>query len=356
MFAAGIAVTLAGCGTASTPTSTGGESATEATTSAAADASLLPAAEGVTRYPLELTTQWGTTTLTERPARIAAVTGSQDDAQALAAIGVTPALASEYTTDVWLEQALGEPIPDRFVMNDGTLPFEQIAAADPDLIIALGDLTDTYDRLSSIAPVLDSGESASEQTRATDWPDLLARLGQTLDLSQAAQTALDAEEEFFATFRSDHPELQGRTLSYVVYYGEEGGLQYHSSQGSAVARVFEQMGFAVPAGASGLQYRQEISQELISAIDADVILFSDNSDGHAATVTDQPLFQALPAVQDGRLVHIVNNATSDGRQSFTIDGQEYEGNVPWALARSGPLSGVWAAEQLAPHIVSAAQG
>jgi hypothetical protein len=33
-----------------------------------------------------------------------------------------------------------------------------------------------------------------------------------------------------------------------------------------------------------------------------------------------------------------------------IDGTEYDGNPPWGLARSGPLSSPWAAEQLAPAL------
>jgi iron complex transport system substrate-binding protein len=342
-----VALTACGAGTEEEPPAAGHGS--DAGTS-----SLLPAAEGRTAYPLTLDTPWGSTELEERPERVAAVTPSQDDAEILAALGVTPIIASEWATDVWLEEALPQPVPERFTTGDTQFPVEQIAAADPDLIVVLGaDLSDDYAKLSAIAPVLGTAEQGgSEQSVANDWATSILRVGEVLDLQGAAQRVLDDEEEFFAGFREEHPEIQGLTATYVVYYGEEGGLQYHSSAGSPAASVLERMGFAPNPNAGELSYRQEVSEELLSAIDADVILFSDNSDGAYATITEQPLFQSLQAVQDDHLVLIDNRAAEN---AFVIDDVEYEGNLPWALARSGPLSGTWAVDQLAPALAAAVQ-
>lgn len=314
--------------------------------------SLVPAAEGKTTYPLELETQWGTTTLDARPERIAAVTPSQDDAEALAALGVTPVIASEWATDVWLEDALPQEIPNRFTTGDTQYPVEQIAAAKPDLIIVLGaDLAGDYEKLSSIAPVLATAQKGgTEQSVANDWADSIRRIGEALDLQDAAEEALDTEKQFYADFRAENPEFDGLTATYLVYYGEEGGLQYHSTVGSPAESVFERMGFAENPGASQFTYRQEVSEELLSALDADVILFSDNSDGRYADIIDQPLFQSLQAVKGGRLV-LVDNRAKQG--TFVIDGVERTGNMPWALARSGPLSGTWAVTQMAPALQTA---
>lgn len=314
-----------------------------------AASSLVPAAEGKTTYPLTLETKWGSTELKQRPERIAAVTPSQDDAQILAAIGVTPVIVSEFTTDVWFTEALSQPVPFTFSTADSKFPAEQIAKAEPDLIIALNsDLTDDYAKLSAVAPVLAiNQEAGTEGTIANQWETNTLRIGEVLDLKAAAQKALDTEEAFYTTFRAEHPELAGKTASYVVYYGENGGLQYHSSKGSPAASVFERMGLAPNPNAEGLDYRQEISQEVMSSIDADLLIFSDNSDGNYATITEQPLFKKLKAVQDRHLILIDNLAESE---TFVIDGVTYEGNLPWALARSGPLSGTWAAAKLAPAL------
>lgn len=353
-------VALSGCGAdasapettaAQNPSSPSSEAAPE--NSAPAEASgLVPAAEGKTTYPLTLETPWGSTELTQRPERIAAVTPSQDDAEILAALGVTPVLANETTTDAFIAEALTQPIPNRFVRGDSPFPIEQIAKAEPDLIVVINtDLTDDYAKLSSVAPVLAITQAeGSEMKIANDWEANVTRIGEVLDLSVAAQAALDKEDAFFEAFRADNPDLAGKSVSYLVYYGDEGGLQFHSSVGSPAAGTFERMGLTTSPGAKDLEYRQEISQELLAAVDADIIVFSDNSNGTHATITEQPLFANLEAVKNDRLI-LIENRSEEG--TFVIDGETYEGNLPWALARSGPLSAPWAAAKLAPALIAA---
>lgn len=311
--------------------------------------SLVPAAEGKSTYPMTLETPWGKTELHKRPERIAAVTPSQDDAEVLAAMGVTPIIASEFATDKWITDALPQPIPERFTRGDSKFPVEQIAKAKPDLIIVLNtDITDDYAKLSSVAPVLATTvQNGSESSVANDWESSILRIGEVLDLQDVAKKVLSDEKDFFASFRSKHPEFSGLTASYLVYYGDEGGLQFHSTEGSPSEFVFEQMGFAPNPNAKKFTYRQEISEELLSTVDADVILFSDNSDGNYAKITEQPLFKKLKAVQDDHLVLIDNRATEG---TFVVNGTSYEGNFPWALARSGPLSATWAAEKIVPAL------
>ncbi|MFT4052092.1 MAG: ABC transporter substrate-binding protein [Microbacterium sp.] len=324
------------------------DSDASSTSSPGASASaLLPAAEGKTTYPLTLETPWGSTELTERPERIATITGSQDDVEIVVALGGTPVIASEWTTDAFIEENLTQEIPFRFTTGDEEFPLETIAAAEPDLIIVLGtDLSEAYDKLAAIAPVLGATETGEdEKSTAANWEENILRVGEALDLQDAADAALAAEEQFFADFRQAHPELAGLTATYAVYYGQEDGLQYHSSTDGPATWVFEQMGFAANPLAEEFEYRETVSDELLSKIDADVLIVSDNSDGDSASLTDQPLFQSLSAVQDGHLVLIENLGTS-----FVIDGVEEDGNLPWALARSGPLSATWAAEHLAPAL------
>ncbi len=331
---------LSACGTAGSASQQ-----TPAPSVSSSASSLVPAAEGKTAYPLTLETPWGKTELAHRPERIAAVTPSQDDAEILAALGVTPIIASSESTDAWLEEALTQPIPQRFTPGDSKFPVEQIAKSDPDLIVVLNtDLTAEYAKLSAIAPVLATAErSGSESSVANDWKSSIQRIGEALDLQAAAQQALDDEDASFATFRAEHPELKGLTASYLVYYGDKGGLQFHSSEGSPSAAVFEGMGFAPNPNAKKFTYRQEV----MSAVDADVIVFSDNSDGNYAKITEQRLFKNLKAVQENHLILIDNRSEQD---SFVIDGTTYQGNLPWALARSGPLSAPWAATKLAPAL------
>lgn len=319
------------------------DSSDDAATTTSTGSELLPAAEGNTAYPLELESPWGSTTLEERPVRIAAVTPSQIDVEMLAALGVTPHLANENADDVWVMDALPGAIVERYSSDaDDKFPAEQIAAADPDLIIALeSDLTESYDRLATIAPVLTSENSSSGWT-ASDWRDNITRIGEAIDLSDAAAAVITEHEEWFAEFREQHPDIAGKTASYVVYYGTEDGLQYHSSADADLMGVFEQMGLVQGAGGVGVAYRQAISEELLSTIDADVIIFSDNSDGNSGAIIDTPLFQALDAAKQDHVLVLENQGGT-----YVIDGTTYDGNLPWALARSGPLSSKFAASALA---------
>lgn len=55
----------------------------------------LPAAEGTVSYPMTLDSPFGSTTLTERPDRIAVISPSTVDTDALVALGVTPVMAAD---------------------------------------------------------------------------------------------------------------------------------------------------------------------------------------------------------------------------------------------------------------------
>lgn len=340
-----VALVLSGCA------AQGG--ASESTSDEAQDsasANLLPEGEGQTKYPVTLETPWGSSELTERPLRIAAITPSQDDLEILGALDVAPVIATDRPLNAWMEGRLPTEIETTYTAGQDGFPAEEIALAEPDLIIALGvDLSDQYDQLSSIAPVLATeAQTGAGQRVANDWEANTRAVGEALDLQQAADEALAEEESSFETFRTDHPEFEDLTVSYVVDYGDEVGIQYHSSEGSPAATTLERMGFAASnPNAEDLGYREVVSREMTSAIDADVVIYSGQIGEDPAEIMADPLFQKLDAAQDGHVVLIENRDSS-----FVIDGEEHEGNLPWGLARSGPLSSPWAADTIAPAISS----
>jgi iron complex transport system substrate-binding protein len=338
-----VAIVLSGCATQSGAAESASDEAQDG-----ASANLLPEGEGQTEYPMTLETPWGSSDLTERPLRIAAITPSQDDLEILGALDVAPVLSTDRPLNAWMEGRLPAEIETTYTAGDDQFPAEEIALAEPDLIIALGvDLGDQFDQLSSIAPVLaTAAQTGAGQRVANDWEANTRAIGEALDLQQAADDALGQEESSFETFRTDYPEFEDLTVSYVVDYGEEVGIQYHSSEGSPAATTLERMGFAaVNPNAEDLGYREVVSREMTSSIDADVVVFSGKIGEDPAQIMDDPLFQKLDAAQEGHVVLIENRDSS-----FVIDGEEHEGNLPWGLARSGPLSSPWAAEAIAPAI------
>lgn len=317
---------------------------------------LVPAGEGTTSYPYDIESPWGTSTLEEQPKKIAAVTMSQDDTEILVSMGVTPYIAREPDGEQhpWITDALNQEIPEVFTATqDNPFPAEQIAAAEPDLIIALGmDLTDYYDEMSTIAPVLgEEGEAGTVFNTQNDWDENIRRIGEALDLQEAAEEAIATEEDFFEEFRSTHPEFQGKSVAYLVSYGDEGGLQYHSTEGSPAGNTLTSMGFEQPELAGTLDYRETIAEEQLSMIDADVVIFSANDETTSDRVLNNELFKQTKAAEDGNVV-VINNKSG----KFEIDGETHDGNLSWALARSGPLSATWAAQQIANPVAKVIEG
>ncbi|MGO1851922.1 MAG: ABC transporter substrate-binding protein [Microbacteriaceae bacterium] len=342
---------LAFTGCATTTDEPAGES------SSSAD-SLLPEAEGKTEYPLTLTSPWGETVLEERPERIAAVVADGGDSELLATLGVTPVLAnSSVENAIWVMDALPAEIETIYPFDwEIPYPLENIAAAEPDLIIVIGqpasyNTGEYYDQLATIAPVL-AGETAKQQENSP-WQERLRVIAEVLDLSNAAESVISEYEDVFTGYRKDHPEFNDKTMTLANYLGGDSGIRYDSPAGSDAEAFFLSLGFSPNPLAEDFVDEVTVSSELVSRLDADVLIVlnyggGETGDGNIAEVLENPLFTKLDAVQNDRFALITSIFSEDGTQNYSYDDAEHEGNLAWSLSRSGPLGSQWAAEQLIP--------
>ncbi|MDO5067785.1 MAG: ABC transporter substrate-binding protein [Propionibacteriaceae bacterium] len=345
-----LAALLTGCGGST------GETPAPTSASEQAGADLLPAAEGATSYPLTITSPWGSSELKERPKRIA-VLRSAHDAEYLSLLGVTPTLATaDMADEAWMVDAFPHPIETTvdFSALDG-IPYEEIAKAKPDLIVFSSfDLTESYDKLKAIAPVVAAPKG--DDDISAPWQDRMRHLAKVLDLSDAAEAAIAKVENEFATLRDEHPQLQGRSVNYLVHYGAEYGLILQNRTGESSEHFLDQLGLAHSPVADRAP-QEGISNEFIGELDADLLVLSDNTyDDTSGTseigeITNLPLYQNLPVVQQGRAVVLTNTLTG-----FKVGEKETEGNLPWAIARTGPIGQLWAARILAPLLDETLQG
>lgn len=334
------AILLAGCATAS--------AGSDDPSAAGADG--MPTAEGHTEYPLTLESPYGDTVLEERPTRIAAIVPNASDTELLFSLGVTPVLSSSLVTEGGYLSEYGAETVDtfEFVMGED-IPIEAIAASKPDLIVAVGwlgglggvSLGDYYDRLATIAPVLTS-EHTSDALVAP-WQDSIALLGEALDLTDAATEVVEQYDADLAEIRAAHPEFSGRTATWAIYYGPGTGLQYLSQPESTPADFLQELGFDQNPLADEFARDPAVSDELLSKIDADVIVLGQSahaSDEQFAEVVDGPLFQGLDAVSSGHLV-IIPPRTPDDWDPL------------WAITSGGPIGNLTAAEYVAPLLADA---
>lgn len=300
---------------------------------------LLPPAEGATDYPLTLTTPWGETTLEKRPERVA-VLGFSTNSDILEALEVVPVYALtedgdwEWRSDDWLNAV---EFTDTATRRD-PFNFEGIAATDPDLIVATNFLYDQadYDRLATIAPVLEQPEEVVGEL--IDWQETQHLVAETLDLRAASeQVVADAEAEI-AAVGAAHPELEGKTITIATEYST--GLEYYTVAGGTAEQALGEIGFVPNPLAEEFVDDVAVSDENVGRLDADALVVIYVDEAAKTAREESPLFQAIPAVADGRYVGL-----ADGE-----DRPETGLNATWVFRRgASALSLPWALDVVAEN-------
>lgn len=331
--AAALALLLASCASADTPGSGRAESS----------AHLLPAAEGSTEYPLTLTSALGEIVIPERPERV--VMATSWDADLFAALGVSPVGTDDQVTFYpWAVEAYPSEIETVWPVGDVQYPAEQIAATAPELIVdSFAVDAESVAQLGDIAPVLGAPEEAGD---SATWQERILLLGEALDLSERAQKVVDDYDAAFLALRSEHPEFDGKTVDYVVHWGEA-GTGFINTAGSDAEALFTDLGFAPSSNAANASFEEVLSDELLGTLTGDVLLISNQvEDAEFQEFYSNPLIQGLESVKNGRVLVL----TLD-QDDFTVthdgDPTGFVGHFGRAFS-VGPLSKVEIAELVSP--------
>lgn len=287
-------------------------------------------------FPVTIDTKFGDVTIDEEPQRIVAL--GWGDAETALALGAQPAGAADWLAfggdgvGPWAE-GLYETPPEII----GTLEpsYEAIAALDPDLILDVRGSGDQarYDLLSAIAPTVGVPEGADSYltTQEAQVTMIAAALGES-DEGAAQLAAIDASFEAAA---AEHPEWAGLTIAAATKTSEGWGAYI---EGGGRVEFLASLGFVqsptisdLPVSVSG--FSVDISNERLDLLDADLIvafpIFID-----ATEITEDPLFQQVPAVADGRAVVI-------------------DGDVSSAYSLNTTLATQYAIDELVPQIAEA---
>jgi iron complex transport system substrate-binding protein len=193
-----------------------------------------PAADGATpsadtsgatdEFPLTIEHALGETTLEEAPERVA--TWGWGSTEAAIATGVYPVAVAEQTWTVgegnllpWVEEAYDEAgVEHPTVLTDAeggaTVPYEEFAAASPDLIVATysGLTQEQYDLLSEIAPVVAYPETPWQ----TPWDQIITATADAVGRSAAGEAKVDEINQYLADEAEAHPEFAGKTFAAIV--------------------------------------------------------------------------------------------------------------------------------------------
>ena len=210
---------------------------------------------------------------------------------------LTAATLDPYTDDGSYPWQTGIPAEvERIPVDDGSIPYEAIAALDPDLIVITYYATSEadYELLSDIAPTIPL--LGDEEVDA--WQDIAAVAGQIIGDPEAAAKLVADVDQLSADLRAELPGLEGTTYAFANYVpGDSIYVVADPDDGAGI--LFGQLGMeidpellAIADGASG---RVQLSLEQIGQLDADVLIMLTNGTDPTAI----PGYDALPAVQSG---------------------------------------------------------
>lgn len=251
-------------------------------------------------FPVTLTHKFGTTTIEAKPERVVSLSFAGVDN--IWALGVKPVAVRywygdyEYGAWPWAQEALGDSRPE---MLKGDLNIEQIAALQPDVIMAVssGITAEQYELLSQIAPVVASEEQYGDW--GTPWQADVRTTGKALGLSTEAEAAIKGIEDRFAHIKADHPDWIGKSAAVGFYWNDAPGA-YRSID--LRPRLLSDIGFVTPASIDALgkpdEFYVAMSNEDVSPLDTDLLIWFEDGD----QVQTMKLRPTLKAYQEGREV------------------------------------------------------
>nr|WP_322893755.1 MULTISPECIES: iron-siderophore ABC transporter substrate-binding protein [unclassified Yoonia] len=269
-------------------------------------------------YPQTITHAFGSTVLTEKPARVATVSWANHEvplALGIVPVGFSRASFGDDDSDgllPWVAARLddlGADVPVLFDEGDG-IDFEAVAATDPDVILAAysGLSQSDYDLLSQIAPVV----AFPDQPWATEWRDMIRLNSAGLGMADAGEDLIRDLEAQIADVVADHPQLAGKTAMFVTHLDARdlSTISFYTANDARV-RFFEDLGLASPASvqsasADGLFFAQISAERIDDFADVDIVVTYGDATLLEA-IAANPLASRMAAVQSGSVVLLGND-------------------------------------------------
>jgi iron complex transport system substrate-binding protein len=267
-------------------------------------------------FPVSVDTKFGEVTIDEEPQRIVAL--GWGDAETVLALGMQPVGASDWLgfggsgVGPWAEDLYDEA-PELIETLEPS--YEAIAALEPDLILDVkgsGD-QERYDRLSEIATTV--GVPEGGDSYLTESADQVAMISTALGLADKGEELSAEVEAAFAAAAEAHPEFADKTITVSAFSSKGWGAYI---DGVDRVEFMKKLGFVQSPTIAGLTpegFSVPISSEQLDLLEADVLITFPIW-VETAEVTDQPLYQEIPAVAEGRSIlmddELISNAYSVG--------------------------------------------
>lgn len=294
-----------------------------------------PASAAGTTYPVTVETPYGDVTVDDQPTRIVAL--SLDYVEALISLGVEPiAVPAGYEPGPWITDVIpadSEIFTTALAPNASIL--EYIASLEPDLIV--GDTylisSDQFDALSEIAPTLTHEDSAGESTTGS-WEHLTRTLGTVVGKPSEAERVIAETVALVDEMATRYSGLDGATVAFAAPAALDSIAAALDDQHSGL-RLLGALGLEIAAdGEAGETYeggRVMLSLENLAQLDAaDLLIMGTFSVELQEALRANPLYHALAAVREGRVLELDTPATAAMNQPSAL-------NIPHLLALLEPF-------------------
>ncbi|MFT6532845.1 MAG: iron complex transport system substrate-binding protein [Limimaricola cinnabarinus] len=288
-------------------------------------------------YPMTIEHKFGTTVIEEAPERVASLdyAGADD----LLALGVQPVIIrhwyGDYPRSVWpWAEPLLEETP---TILRGQIDFEAIAAAEPEVIVALwsGITAEEYERLSLIAPVVAVPEGVGDY--ALPWDERALLTGRAVGREAEAEARIAAVEAELQAAAKAHPDWAGKTAAVAYLWG--GDLGAYTSN-DVRPQLLAELGFETPQAIDDLivgnEFAVGFSPEDLSPIDTDLLVWLPE-EGNRQPIFDLPARKFLDVAHEGGEIFLDEELTG-------------------AFSHASLLSIPYAVERIVPMIVTALDG
>ena len=263
-------------------------------------------------FPVTIAHAYGETVIPAEPHRI--VTWGWGNHDALLALGVVP-VAMPFSTygggedglHPWVAEKLAElgaatPIQ---LSDSQDIPYEQIAAAKPDVIIAVfsGIDAEQYARLSQIAPTVAFPDAAW----STPWEDVTRIIGKVVGKSDEAERVVAETLQFVADETAKHPEIAGTTFAGVNDY--DGAIAVYDAL-DARMKFLVNAGLVLATSVTELSpkdgaFYYSLSYELFDQLESDILITYLDTEQAAEAFFAQSYVQNQPQTGKGAFAALV---------------------------------------------------
>ncbi len=224
--------------------------------------------------PVTIEHRYGTTELDDVPERIVTLNVQWTDVVLAMDLVPTAYMLSSAIgeTDIYPWQAGLLDDAEQIAAGDAGIPFEAIAALQPDLILGAYNIPDqaAYDTLAAIAPTI----GPLGDLQVDPWSDQITVLGQALRAEDAAAEAIAEVDALAAAVAEELPGLEGATYTFANFVPGT-GIYVIADPDDGASRLFDAMGMEIDPDIVALDEeavgRVLISFEEIGLLDADLV-------------------------------------------------------------------------------------